>query len=480
MNDAITHDAIMNDVIFREYDIRGKVDQDLKVDEVYNLGRAIACYLLSRNPHFKTMAIGMDGRIHSSVIKDHLSRAMQESGIDVQFIGICPTPVLYFTLHNKPVDGGIMITASHNTKEYNGFKICLGKESVWGKQIQEIKKMYHEKKSVISPSRGVETSMPMIDLYLDWLVNHFPDLRGMQRSVVVDCGNGAAGTVLPQLIERMQWKNVRLLFEEVDGTYPNHEADPTVEKNMRDVKKIMQDTDTQLGLGIDGDCDRMAPMTKKGTLVSGDALLALFAQPVALKHPGVGVVFDIKSSSGLIELLERWGARPIMSPSGHSIIKDMMREKHALLGGELSCHFFFKDVYFGYDDGIYAMLRLFQLLDITGKSLDELLLEFPHKYSSRELRLFCPDENKQTVIEALKVLMQKRNDVSIITIDGIRVSFPFGWGIVRSSNTQPALSMRFESDSKDGLQRVMAIFHEALSEHLSHEALVEFEKERDA
>ncbi len=461
----------VNDTIFREYDIRGKVGEDLIIDQVYDLARAIAFYFKQQNPNIKTIAVGMDGRTHSPAIKEEICRALTDSSIDVIFLGVCPSPALYFALYTQPVDGGLMITASHNTKEFNGIKICLGTESVWGKEIQTIKQLYKEKKHIDAPQIGSVRDFPIIPQYLDYLCEQFPSLQNLDFNVVIDCGNGAAGTVLPQLVERMKWKNITLLYPEVDGTYPNHEADPTVEKNMLEVKRLLQTTNASFGVGLDGDCDRMAVMDKAGNLIPGDKLLAVFAQYMLQNHPGAGVVFDIKSSLGLTELLEQWGAQPIMSPSGHSIIKDMMHKHNALLGGELSCHFFFKDRSFGYDDGIYAMLRFFKIVHQSGKSPQELIAIFPHKYSSPEFRLACPEDKKNLIVERLKEYFFSKKDGSIVTIDGIRVSFPFGWGIVRASNTQAALSMRFESDSKKGLREVMNRFETALQPELSHAAL---------
>lgn len=461
----------MNDTIFRKYDIRGKVGQDLIIDQVYDLARAIAYYFKERNPNVKTIAVGMDGRTHSYAIKEEICRALTESGINVLFLGVCPSPALYFALYTQPIDGGLMITASHNTKEYNGIKVCLGTESVWGKEIQTIKQLYKEKQHIDTQTIGTVQDEPIIPSYLDYLCEQFTNLKNIDLKIIIDCGNGAAGTVLPQLIERMNWKNITLLYPEVDGTYPNHEADPTVAKNMQEVKRLLQTTDAAFGIGLDGDCDRMAVMKKDGTLIPGDQLLAVFAQYLLKEHPKAGVVFDIKSSLGLTELLEQWGAQPIMSPSGHSIIKDMMHKHKALLGGELSCHFFFKDRSFGYDDGIYAMLRFFEIVQQTEKSPQELIAIFPHKYSSPEFRLACPEEKKDLIVEKLKEYFFSKKDGSIITIDGIRVSFPFGWGIVRASNTQAALSMRFESDSKEGLHQVINRFETALKPNLPHEAL---------
>lgn len=461
----------MNDTIFREYDIRGKVGDDLIIDQVYDLTRAIAYYFQQKNPNIKTVAVGMDGRTHSPAIKEEICRALTDSGIDVLALGVCPSPALYFALYTQPVDGGLMITASHNTKEYNGIKICLGTESVWGKELQTIKQLYKEGKHIDAQQIGSVRDLAIIPLYLNYLCKQFPSLQDLDLNVIIDCGNGAAGTVLPQLIERMNWNNITLLYPEVDGTYPNHEADPTVEKNMLEVKRLLQTTDAAFGVGLDGDCDRMAVMSKEGKLIPGDKLLAVFAQYMLQNHPGASVVFDIKSSSGLTELLEQWGAQPIMSPSGHSIIKDTMHKHHAILGGELSCHFFFKDRSFGYDDGIYAMLRFFEIVHQTGKSPQELIAMFPHKYSSPEFRLACPEDKKNLIVERIRNYFSQTKDGRIITIDGVRVSFPFGWGIVRASNTQAALSMRFESDSKKGLREVMDRFETALQPDLSHEAL---------
>jgi phosphomannomutase/phosphoglucomutase len=461
----------MNDVIFRQYDIRGKVNNEFPIESVYPIGRAIAYHFLQKNPSIKTVAIGADGRTHSPAIKEELCRALQDSGIDVVFIGTCPTPVLYFSLFTLPVQAGIMVTASHNGKEYNGLKICLGKESVWGDQIQLIKKYVHEKKATIAPKVGGYTEHLLIPAYVDWMADQFSHLKNYQIKAVVDCGNGAAGTVLPLLVKKMCWPNVKLLYPDVDGTYPNHEADPTVEKNMLDVKKIVTQTDTQLGIGLDGDCDRMAAMTKTGELVQGDKLLAVFSKSIATTTPGARIIFDVKCSSGLPELLTRWGAVPVMSPSGHSIIKDQMKKHNGLLAGELSCHFFFSDRYFGYDDGIYSMLRLFEIMHQSGKTLDELVTVFPKKYSTREIRLACSEDKKELIVGALKSSLSKRQDAKILTIDGIRVTFPDGWAVVRASNTQPVICLRFEGDTHDSLIKIKSDFRKLLNPFFDEQLL---------
>ena len=469
----------MNDVIFREYDIRGKVGSELLVEDVYDLARAIALYFKQQNPALKTVAIGMDGRIHSSVICNELTRGFCQSGIDIVLLGTCPTPAVYFSLYTQPVDAGIMVTASHNAKEYNGLKICLGKETIWGKKIQEIKQLYKDKKYLNGSKIGSISDLWIVPLYISWLKNHFSDLQEFPLKVIIDCANGAAGTVLPDLISQMGWPHVSLLYPEVDGNYPHHEADPTVPENMHDLEKALCASQADIGIGFDGDCDRMVPMTKDGNLVSGDTLLAIFAQSVLQGNNGSSIVFDIKGSSSLIEIIKKYGGHPIMSPSGHSIIKDTMQKHTALLAGELSCHFFFKDIYFGYDDGIYALLRLFRILKDTGQSLESLISLVPKKCSSRELRLSIKEEQKLLIITELKNKFEMMQDVSISLLDGIRVELPWGWGLVRPSNTQAALSMRFESATKKDLSTTMHIFKKLLQGFLAPEQQKMFDKEME-
>ncbi len=461
----------MKDTIFREYDIRGKVGQELIIDHVYDLVCAIATYYVSKKPDIKKIVVGMDGRIHSEAIKQEACRALLDSGLSVVFIGTCPSPVVNFALHTLSVDGALMITASHNPKEYNGFKMSLGKEPVWGKAITTIRDLYTQREKVAAPVRGTLTEQPIIPAYIEWLANHFTHLHGMNKSILIDCGNGAAGTVLPELIVRMHWPNVRLLYAEVDGTYPHHEADPTVDANMRDMKKMLAQDTYDLGIGLDGDCDRMAPMTKAGELILGDKLLALFAYPMLKAHPGATVVFDIKSSAGLIELLSAWGATPCISATGHTNIKEQMKQQEGLLGGELSCHFFFKDRYFGYDDGIYALMRLIELLHDSGKTLEELVSVFPHKYSSREYRIACPDDIKRIIVDRVTDILSARADVEVITLDGVRAMWSDGWGILRASNTQPALSLRFEADSPTALKRIKQEFIDLLADDMDGKIL---------
>lgn len=445
----------MNDVIFRQYDIRGKVGTELDINQAYDVARALAYCFVQKDPKVKTVVLGMDGRTHSPALKDQLCAGILDSGLDVHYIGVCSSPVVYFAMHTQDVQAGLMVTASHNSKEYNGIKICLGLEMIWGDQIQEIKQLFKEKKHIKTDRVGLLTQVPVINYYVDWLAEHFKHLKGMEFAAIVDCGNGAAGAVLPQLIKKMEWHTIRLLYPEVDGEYPNHDANPIEEKNMRDVKQLLATTDAQIGIGLDGDADRMAAMTKEGYLIPGDKLLGILSKPIVMQQKGAGVVFDVTCSSGLLDLLKQRDARPIMSPTGSSYIKQYMKKTGALFGGEVSCHFFYADRYFGYDDGIYAMMRLFEQLIQSGETLSELVAEFPVKYSSDNLRMPCADEQKESVVAGVKNHFANISGVELATLDGIRVTFKDGsWGLVRASNTEPKLSIRFEADSPDGLEKV--------------------------
>lgn len=456
----------MDYCIFREYDIRGVIDKELYLNETYDLGLAITTFLQKNNPSMHTILIGRDGRTHSKLIFDNLAKAANDLGFDVIDLGTVPSPVTYFAVKYFNNPAAVMITASHNPKEYNGIKVW----GAFGAQIQEIKNILQSKKFYINNSNrsGSIKTFDIIEQYLRYLENHFTHLKNLPIKALVDCGNGVAGTVVPQLIKRMNWTGVKTLFEQVDGTFPNHESDPTDIENMSALSNKLNNSDFELGVGLDGDCDRMCPMTKSGNLVSGDKLLAIFAKTVLKQFPGAIIVFDIKSSCCLIESLIKDGGTPQISPSGHSIIKDTIKKYNAKLAGELSCHFFFNDRYFGYDDGIYAMIRLFEVIKQTGKNLEELIDGLPKKQNTPEIKIKCATEADKTKIVAdVKNIFAAKKDVRSITIDGIRAQTSYGWGLLRASNTQPAICLRFESDSKEGLEMIKNDFYNALKPHFN-------------
>ncbi len=463
----------MKDNIFREYDIRGIVDQELFIDKSYELGKAIATYYKNEHPTMTQIIVGRDARTHSPAISENIIKGITDLGFDVIDIGPTPTPVMYYAVHLLKTPSALTITASHNTKEYNGVKLW----GAWGPKIQQIKNIYNAQEFYKNTSKttGKVVEKDVTSSYIAFLANHFADLKGKELNVAIDCGNGSAGFVFPELVEKMEWKNVKLLYPEVDGTFPNHIADPTVPKNMTVLKETLtSDESLQWGLGLDGDCDRMNPMTKSGDLIPGDKLLAVYAKQALNNHPHATVVFDVKASSGLEELLNEWHAKPLMSPSGHSLIKEAMKKHKALIAGELSCHFFFNDRYFGYDDGIYAALRLFEIVEKTKQSLDELVSIFPKKVSSPEIRIPCKTDNEKVkIVDDVKTIFGARQDAKTLTIDGIRAQMDYGWGLVRASNTQPVICLRFESSTPDGLKQVKNDFYQALEGHFEEKTLKE-------
>lgn len=454
----------MKPTIFREYDIRGIVGEELIIEDVYDLGHAIAFYLLQLNNTVKKIAVGMDVREHSSVIKERLCKALVDCGLDVVFIGTCTSPMMYFATYTMSVDAGIMITASHNPKEYNGFKICLGTKSLWGNQIRDIGKLYAEKQHCIAQAPGNYSEHAIKDEYIAWHVEQFSHLKNSDLSAIIDCGNGAASVIIPDIVAAMDWDNVVMLCCEPDLNAATHVADPTSLKNMEDVQEALDSYD-EVGIGFDGDADRMGAMTKEGELVAGDKLIALFAQSMIKENPGMCVVYNVVCSEGLTEVLHSWGAQTIMTPVGHSVIEENMHKHHALLAGETSCHFFFKDRHFGYDDGVYAMFRLFEILVQSKKSLSQLLEVFPKKVTTSEYRLPCDEENKYAMVQEIKGLFYQKKNVKILAIDGVRVTTDYGWGIIRASNTQPVLSIRFEANTPQDLQRIKEDFFSVLSHY---------------
>ena len=464
----------ISDSIFREYDIRGIVGQELPIEATYDLAHAMVAYFYQHNPSLRTIAVAMDGRTHSAAIKEQVCAAITDAGINVIFLGTCPTPAMYFSQHTTNADAGIMITASHNPKEYNGFKLCLNKESVSGNQIREIRTLYKNKARITEKNKGTVSDQPIHKAYITWLVDQFAALKGLEMPMVMDCGNGVAGTIIPDLMRALGWKNVTILFPEIDGTYPHHDADPTIEKNMADVKKVLATTDCQLGLGFDGDADRVGAMTKEGYLIPGDKLLALLAKPIIHTHEGATVVCDVTSSSALLDVIKCWGGRCCMVPTGHASIKAAMKKEHALIGGELSCHFTFADRYFGFDDGIYAALRLIEYIHTSKQTLSDLVNVFPQIYSSPSIRIPYDCSHVTEMISSIRTYFEKQSDATILAIDGIRVTTPYGWGLIRPSNTQPVISLRFESNTENGLKKIKKDFAQLLAPYFDEGTLKQY------
>jgi phosphomannomutase len=452
----------MQDHIFRAYDIRGIVGSELLIENVYDFARALTFYCIEKNSSVKRIAVGMDGRSHSLALKDELIRGFTDSGLDIVFIGRCPTPALYYSQHHLPVQAGVMITASHNPADYNGFKMVLNKQSIAKDEIKKLRTYFKQKKTVEIKCFGKIDTIPIVPDYVAYLKEQFPHLVRSDVSVVFDCAKGAAATVIPKLIKAFEWKNATAIHTTIDGTFSCDEPDPSVAKNMELLKAAQLKQGALLGIGFDGDADRMCALDQTGQLVSGDKLLGVFAHQVLQERPGATIVFDAKCSDALTQWIEQWGGIASVAKTGHSFIKEALQKTGALLAGELSCHFFFKDRYFGFDDGIYAALRLIEILEQSKKSLGTLLEQFPHRVASPELRIDCPLHKGPEIVAAARRYFEQEKKGIISTLDGVKVTKEYGWGLLRSSNTQSVVCLRLEAHCQEGLAKIRQDFIESL------------------
>ncbi|MCG6911593.1 MAG: phosphomannomutase/phosphoglucomutase [Deltaproteobacteria bacterium] len=435
----------MNSEMFREYDIRGIAGKDMDPDDVAVIGRAIGTYLLRQGND--SITVGQDCRTTSPLYAEKLIQGLTQAGCDVVDIGICPTPVAYYSIRRLQKKGNVMVTASHNPPAYNGFKICSGFDSVYGEQIQQILKFITE--NDFESGRGSVEAIDVIPDYKAHLLENITIDRPL--NVGIDAGNGTAGITAVPIIKNLGC-NLFDLYCDMDGTFPNHEADPTVLKNMSDLVALVKEKNLDVGFGYDGDGDRIGVVDEQGNLVFGDKLMIIFAREILSRKPGSTFISEVKCSKIMYDDIEKHGGRAIMWKTGHSLIKQKMKEEKAELAGEMSGHIFFADRYFGFDDAVYASCRLLEILSATGKKLSELLADVPETYTTPEIRVECPDHIKFNVVRKVTAYFRERYDV--IDIDGVRVLFPDGWGLVRASNTQPALVLRFEAMSAERLDEI--------------------------
>jgi len=439
---------MINPGIFRQYDIRGVVGDDLTVEAAEGIGRGYAALLAERGLP-GAVAVGRDNRLTGPALRDALVKGLTESGVDVVDIGEVPTPALYWSLHHAGVVGGIQITGSHNPPEFNGFKLCVGYGSLHGEGIQHLRELIAG--SVPAAVRGTVRRRAVLDDYVKDIAQRAGVIKRPIK-VVVDCGNGAGALAAPQLFKALG-VDAELIFAESDGTFPNHHPDPTVVANLQDLIAAVKRSGAEVGIGFDGDADRIGIVDKNGTIVWGDYLLILYARDV-LQRTGLGqsIIFDVKCSQALPDAIRGAGGDPIMWMTGHSLIKEKMKEQHAPLAGEMSGHMFFTEGFYGHDDALYGAARLLRILGDTGKRVDELLADVPRFVSTPELRVDCPDDRKFAVVAAAQEFFAARREV--ITVDGARILFGDGWGLIRASNTQPILVMRFEARSEERLAEI--------------------------
>ncbi len=364
------------------------------------------------------------------------------TGVDVLDLGICPSPLVYFAIAHWALGGGVQVTGSHNAADYNGFKLCLGTLALYGAQVQDLRGRIEG--GGFRRGAGRVTPRAVIAPYQDYVAGNIGRI-GRSIRVVVDAGNGTGGPVAPALYERLG-ADVTPLFCDLDGHFPNHHPDPTVVENMQQLVTRVRECDAELGIAFDGDADRIGVVDADGRMIWGDELLVLYARDVLARHPGGVVVSEVKCSQRLYDDIERHGGRGIMWKAGHSLLKAKMRETGALLGGEMSGHIFFKERWFGFDDGVYAGARLLEILGRTGKTVKALLADLPHTETTPEIRVECADAAKFRVADLVRDRFRAEGR-RLIDIDGVRVQFPHGWGLLRASNTQPVLVMRFEADT---------------------------------
>ncbi|MEA2040183.1 MAG: phosphomannomutase/phosphoglucomutase [Thermodesulfobacteriota bacterium] len=446
----------MESHIFREYDIRGVFPDELNQQTVHLLGLALGTYYQENRAG--RISLGHDCRLSSPDISRWLVKGLLESGMDVVDIGMVPSPILYFSLHNLDVDGGIEITGSHNPPEFNGIKVCLGEASIYGQEIQKIREIIES--GDFRHGHGKEESASIIGQYADYLIGNIQP-GPVKRKVVLDAGNGAGGIVACDIYRRMGFEVIPL-FCEPDGRFPNHHPDPTIPEYLQAMISKVHDTSSDLGIAFDGDADRIGVTNQEGDIIWGDQLMIIFARDLLTRHPGAKIIGEVKCSQALYDDIERHGGQAIMWKAGHSLIKNKMKVEGALLAGEMSGHLFFAERYFGYDDAIYAGARLLEILSHTEEDLKDLLADIPKMVNTPEIRIDCPDDKKFKVVAGL--VDEFKKDYEVIDVDGARVLFDGGWGLIRASNTQPVLVLRFEARDKNRLEEIRKIFDDKLKE----------------
>lgn len=442
--------------ILREYDIRGVIGDTLSAGDARMIGRGFGS--LVRENGGKTVMVGRDGRLSSPDLEASLCMGLAESGVDVRRIGVGPTPMLYFSVYHFNVDGGIMITGSHNPPDYNGFKMMLGKKAFYGSAIQDLGKRVAE--SRFTHGHGNIDDVDIREAYVARLYQDFEAGRALK--VVWDAGNGAAGEVLQRLVAKLPGQH-QILFGDIDGRFPNHHPDPTVEKNLVDLKKAVADQSADLGIAFDGDGDRVGITDGKGRVIWGDQIIALLSRDVLAKQPGACIIADVKASQMLFDEIARLGGRPLMWKTGHSLIKSKMIEEKSPLAGEMSGHIFFADKFYGYDDALYVALRFLNLAARSSESVAELRDSLPQMLNTPELRFDCEEDKKFAIVEAVKANVAKTGAQVNVT-DGVRVLNDDGWWLLRASNTQAVLVARCEARDMAGLERVKTALKSALTQ----------------
>ncbi|MGH1378140.1 MAG: phosphoglucomutase/phosphomannomutase PgmG [Alphaproteobacteria bacterium] len=444
-----------NPTILREYDIRGQIDKNLSEDDAYALGRAFGTFVRNENTTSEThtVCVGYDGRISSPALSEKLIQGLKECGISVINVGLGPTPMLYFAVKHFGAEAGIMVTGSHNPSDYNGFKMTANKNPIFGETIQKIGAI-SATGDLLNGDGSVEEK-DIKDVYVDRLIQDLELSRDMK--IAWDAGNGAAGEILQLLVKKIPGEH-HLLFEDIDGTFPNHHPDPTVDENLVDLQALVAEKSCDLGIAFDGDGDRIGVVDENGDVLRCDILMTIYAREVIKNNPDAYIIGDVKCSQVMFDEIQNMGGNPVMWKTGHSLVKDKMRELNSPLAGELSGHIFFADKYYGFDDALYCSVRLLNELSKATGGLSSLTSHLPKLFNTPELRIEVSEKEKFSLVprvfESLKEATENDDNISLDDIDGVRVSTPDGWWLLRPSNTQDVLVARMESDSEEGLSRL--------------------------
>ena len=446
---------MLKPTIFREYDIRGIADKELLDAGIVDLGRAIGTYLQRHNG--PKVNLGRDCRLSSDRLRNALMQGLKASGCQVTDIGVVPTPVLYYSAVHLKADGAVMITGSHNPADYNGFKVVAGPTTIHGEQIQEVRRIMETGDYLSGP--GTETTADVVTPYVDEIASKFQFPRRVKA--VFDAGNGTAGPVMRRLLAKLNCEAVELFFE-MDGRFPNHHPDPTVPDNLAQLIDAVKLHKADAGIAFDGDSDRIGAVDEKGQVLYGDQLMIIYSREILSRKPGAAIIGEVKCSQSLYDDIAKHGGRGVMWKTGHSLIKAKMKEEHAELAGEMSGHMFFADRYYGFDDALYAACRLLEIVANSAAPLSAQLADVPVTVTTPEIRVDCPDEVKFEVVS--QVAAKFRAEYPVIDVDGVRVLFGGGWGLVRASNTQPVLVLRFEARTPERLEAIRAEFEGWLRE----------------
>lgn len=452
---------MLNPKIFKKYDIRGKATGDdavITVEAARQIGRAFATYLQPLE-NKNLVVVGRDNRSTSYELQHAIINGLRQAGCDVIDLGLVATPIVYWHAVNEGDAAGVMVTGSHLEKDQNGFKLCIGNRPIYGEAIQALKAII-DVNEFFYGGHSLRTNEASYSQYVGDLTGRIPKAEKSLK-VVIDAGNGIGGIFAPKLIRAWGHDVLACLYCEPDDDFPNHHPNPQIPENMVDLGKRVEELGADLGIAFDGDADRMGAVDERGTFIAADRLMALLAVDMLGRNPGAAVVADVLTSQVVFDAIERAGGKAYMAPSGHSLVKEAMREQKALLGGEMSGHIFLGEDYFGFDDGFFAAGRLLQLVSESGKTLSELDSELPKLYSTPEYRPYCPDEDKETVIEG--VAAQLKEEGAVERIDGFRIKFDKGWGILRASNTEPVLSLRFEGETEASALLYRDLFVKALA-----------------